>query len=136
MSYCLCLENLTIDNCMMEIIKINNPRLKFLRICRMEVIKIDVSAINLEIIEIDTVVCKPQKVTFETPKVHFLRSCFDAIGGQNDCWVRSKLLQSENILHACCSNKVSVPSLFQIVSDRFFNDHIILSHKYVWLFLN
>ncbi|KAG4399078.1 hypothetical protein AAZX31_08G166500 [Glycine max] len=106
MSYCLCLENLTIDNCMMEIIKINNPRLKFLRICRMEVIKIDVSAINLEIIEIDTVVCKPQKVTFETPKVHFLRSCFDAIGGQNDCWVRSKLLQSENILHACCSNKI------------------------------
>lgn len=136
LSCCLCLENLTLenvthDNCkLMREVTINSPRLKFLRICRMQMNGFKVSAVNLEVFEIDTVVCMPKRLlTFEIPKVHLLRSRSDLkIRGQYICWVGSKLLQSRNILHT--SSQVSVSSLLQIELDRL---NIMLLHRYIWL---
>lgn len=70
--------------------------------------ELEVFAVNLEIFEIDTVVCL-EKYTFETPKVHVLRICYDAKMGQRD---RNNLLLSRKILYACGNNHVSVSSLF------------------------
>ncbi|XP_020223483.1 F-box protein At1g80960-like [Cajanus cajan] len=87
----LTLENITHEDCeMMREIKINSPRLKFFRICEMVMNEIKVYAINLEVFEIDNVVCKPQNLTFETPKVHLLRSrCHLRNSGEYFCWVSS-----------------------------------------------
>ncbi|KAG4960861.1 hypothetical protein AAZX31_13G266600 [Glycine max] len=120
LSCCLCLENLTLenvthDNCkLMREVTINSPRLKFLRICRMQMNGFKVSAVNLEVFEIDTVVCMPKRLlTFEIPKVHLLRSRSDLkIRGQYICWVGSKLLQSRNILHTSSQSHQGTTSSF------------------------
>ncbi|KAK7324457.1 hypothetical protein VNO77_28017 [Canavalia gladiata] len=120
LSFCLNLENLTIDRCDYvkgpPQVKICSTSLKFIKICNMAVTSIEVCGANLEVFEFDTVVCDPQKLIFETPKLRVLRSYFDARFGYR-CYLTVdliKLLTSKEILDTCrgLQNPESSPSRF------------------------
>ncbi|XP_027342969.1 putative F-box protein At1g67390 [Abrus precatorius] len=101
LSYCSSLENITLGECSFGVVKISSPRLKLFKIGKMVVNEINVRARNLVVLEIDTVVCNPQKVIFETPNLQIL-SCFCdmTIGRRYVLPGQSKLLTSNEILKA------------------------------------
>ncbi|KAK7401873.1 hypothetical protein VNO78_13704 [Psophocarpus tetragonolobus] len=113
LSCCLRLENLTLESVKyygkLKIeFKINSPRLKFFRICKMALHGFKVSAANLEVFEIDTVVCKGKTIIFEIPKVHVLRSCSDSKAREHICWVGStKFLHPWDGCHQSCQGSTS-----------------------------
>ncbi|KAJ1427439.1 Leucine-rich repeat domain superfamily [Sesbania bispinosa] len=72
--HCSSLENLTLEECnLTSEIKIDNPSLKFFKICRMFVTKVVVSGARIEVIEVDTITCDPKMMVFKTPKLQVLR---------------------------------------------------------------
>ncbi|KAJ1427435.1 F-box-like domain superfamily [Sesbania bispinosa] len=72
--HCSSLENLTLEECnLTSEIKIDNPSLKFFKICRMFVTKVVVSGARIEVIEVDTITCDPKMLVFKTPKLQVLR---------------------------------------------------------------
>ncbi|XP_058765566.1 F-box protein At1g80960-like [Vicia villosa] len=79
LSHCLSLENLIIENCnsLGFNVKIDSQSLKYFRVYDMIVQNLLISAINIEIVEIDSVICNVGEIIFETPKLQVLNAFSD-----------------------------------------------------------
>ncbi|AES66469.1 F-box/RNI superfamily protein [Medicago truncatula] len=104
LSYCSSLENLTVENCdfLRDELKIVSPSLKYIKICNMNVLRILVSAFNVEVIEVDSIICRHQDLVFEAPKLQVLRAYNDfQIHGQIVFIHGRKLLTARDIIEIC-----------------------------------
>ncbi|XP_027342967.1 F-box protein At1g80960-like [Abrus precatorius] len=100
LSYCSYLENLTLDGCSFEVVKIHSPKLKFFKIIKMVVTEFEVYAGNLEVFVINTVVCNPRKLVFVAPNVQTLCCFCNMEIGMRSFWPDGgKLLTSNEILN-------------------------------------
>ncbi|XP_058781368.1 FBD-associated F-box protein At5g38590-like [Vicia villosa] len=104
LSHCPSLENLTLEKCifMRDKIKIVSQSLKYIKICHLKARMILVSAINAEVMEIDSIICNYQDLIFNTPKLHVLCAYYDAKRReQNFSAYENKLLTPRDIIEIC-----------------------------------
>ncbi|KAJ1406668.1 Leucine-rich repeat domain superfamily [Sesbania bispinosa] len=95
LSYCSSLGNLTLKECNpIQKVEIDSPSLKVLKICRMFVCGIVVSAANIEVVEIDNVTCYRGRLVLKTPKLQVLCSYHDL---KNSPFV-NELLKTKEII--------------------------------------
>ncbi|KAL5082445.1 hypothetical protein RYX36_010866 [Vicia faba] len=79
LSHCSCLENLIIARCdsLGVNVKIDSLTIKYLKIHDMIVQNLLISAVNVEIVEIDSIICDIGEIVFETPKLQVLHAFSD-----------------------------------------------------------
>ncbi|CAI8615549.1 unnamed protein product [Vicia faba] len=103
-SHCLLLENLTLEKCTFtrDRIKFVSPSLRYIKICHLKASMILVSAINAEVIEINSIVCGYEDMVFKTPKLHVLCAYNDVKSlEQNFSAYENRLLTSRDIIGIC-----------------------------------
>ncbi|CAK8534835.1 unnamed protein product [Lathyrus sativus] len=104
LSHCFSLENLTLEKCIFirDKIKIVSQSLKYIKICHLKAHIILVSAINAEVMEIDSIICNYKDLVFNTPKLHVLCAYYDTQRiEQNFSTYGGRLLTSRDILIVC-----------------------------------
>lgn len=105
LSQCLSLENLTLEKCNLfgDGVKIDSPSLKYFKFFDMTVHKMLIYATNIEVIEIETIICNNEDLIFETPNLHVLRIC-------NVVKNLGRHLASRDIVEICVGISVSFSS--------------------------
>ncbi|CAL5187250.1 unnamed protein product [Lathyrus oleraceus] len=80
LSHCSSLENLILGNCdsLGVDVKIDSSSLKYFKIYDMIVQNLLISSINVEIIEIDSIICDDGEIILKTPKLRVLRAYNDS----------------------------------------------------------
>jgi hypothetical protein len=122
LSYCSSLENLTVENCdfLTDELKIVSPSLKYIKICNMNVLRILVSAFNVEVIEIDSIICSHEDLVFEAPKLQVLRAYNDfQILGEILFIDGRKLLTARDIIEIFGGILVCLSSLRKLINFKF-----------------
>jgi len=102
-SHCSSLENLTLNKCDFsgDEVNIDSSSLKYFKILDMNVQKMLVSAANMEVIEIESIICIDKDLAFETPKLHILRA-------YNDVKRLGQYLRTRDIIEICGGIVVSL----------------------------
>jgi hypothetical protein len=104
-SHCSSLENLTLNKCDFsgDEVNINSSSLKYFKILDMNVQKMLVSAANMEVIEIESIISIHKDLAFETPKLYILRA-------YNDVKKLGQYLRTRDIIEICGGIVVSLSS--------------------------
>jgi len=113
LSHCSSLENLILEKCdfLTDEVKIVSSSLKYIKICDVIERRILVSAFNMEVIEIDSVICNHEDLILEAPKLRVLRAYNNVqMLGQNVFIDGCKLLTTRDIIEICGGILVSVSS--------------------------
>lgn len=103
LSYCSSLENLTVENCdfLRDELEIVSPS-KYIKIANVNELRILVSAFNVEVIEIDSVICSHEDLVFEAPKLQVLRAYNEfQMLGEIVFIDERKLLTTRDIIQIC-----------------------------------
>ena len=122
LSYCSSLENLTVKNCdfLTDELKIVSPSLKYIKICNVNELRILVSAFNVEVIEIDSIICSHEDLLFEAPKLQVLRAFNDfQIQKEIASIDERKLLTTRDIIEICGGILVCLSSLRNLTYNTF-----------------
>ncbi|KAK7324459.1 hypothetical protein VNO77_28019 [Canavalia gladiata] len=103
LSNCLSLEKLSLLGCKLgQGLKIHSQSINFLELSGMMVRMIDVCAVNLSIIEIDTMICKPMGLAIETPNLRIFCSLCDLECGEvHNLGLGGIVLTTREILETC-----------------------------------
>jgi len=126
LSYCSSLENLTVENCdfLRDELEIVSPSLKYIKIANVNELRILVSAFNVEVIEIDSVICSHEDLVFEAPKLQVLHAYNEfQMLGEIVFIDERKLLTTRDIIEICGGIMVclssSLSSLEKLINFNF-----------------
>lgn len=115
LSHCSSLENLILEKCdfLTDKVKIVSPNLKYIKICYVNECRILISAFNMEVIEIDSVICNHEDLILEAPKLWVLRAYNNVQMLEKKVFVDGcKLSTTRDIIEICSGILVSVSLLY------------------------